>query len=173
MNTLKKNNLIYASILFLYLLISSLFQISNTPLFENFDEMGHFSAIRQLAYEENIPNRENSFVDINLVEYSGPIHFNSGNPPFDSGLVYKKFFEKNTLLNYNETYNINEFPAYQRSKIANVEFQQHPVGYYLLLSKFYYKLKNISKCTSFFTKIIFLNSCHNWLNFRILFNIEI
>lgn len=113
-----------------------LFQIAVTPAFEGFDELAHYSAIRQIALEKRIPLRNDSYVEQILVDYHGPRPYSSGVPPFDNGLIYKKFFQNSSLIqNYVSHYSLAQMPvSFIPSNVKNHEYQQHPALYYLLLA---------------------------------------
>ena len=81
---------------FIFLILIGNIYIALTPPFEGFDEMAHFSAIRQLNYSNYYVANSDSFIDQGLIDYSGPEPYTSGVPPFDNGNVYWKFFGKSS-----------------------------------------------------------------------------
>ncbi len=126
-------------IVFLYfaaLLSMGLFHLATTPAFEGFDEPGHYSAIRQIAYLGKITMREESYVDQLVLGYQGPLPYDSGSPPFDRGMVYGKFVRDQKLVdNYVAQYRENVPPAlFESSSEPNNLYRQHPALYYALMA---------------------------------------
>jgi hypothetical protein len=125
---------------FIFLILIGNIYIALTPPFEGFDEMAHFSAIRQLTYSNHYVANSNSFIDKALVDYSGPEPYTSGVPPFDNGNVYWKFFGQRAevLEDFIFRYREKAFPEkFQLSDTQNHEYRQQPPLYYLLLSVIY------------------------------------
>lgn len=126
-------------IVFLYLaalLAMGLFHLATTPIFEGFDEPGHYSAIRQIAYLGKITMREESYVDQLVLGYQGPLPYDSGSPPFDRGMVYGKFVRDQKLIDsYMAQYRESVPPAhFAFSAEPNNLYRQHPALYYALMA---------------------------------------
>ena len=126
-------------IVFLYfasLLAMGLFHLATTPVFEGFDEPGHYSAIRQIAYLGKITMREESYVDQFVLGYQGPLPYDSGSPPFDRGMVYGKFVRDRKLIDsYMAQYRESAPPAHFASSAEpNNLYRQHPALYYVLMA---------------------------------------
>lgn len=120
---------------FLALLSMGVFHIAITPIFEPFDEKAHYSYIRQIAYQSKIPMRGEYVLDQVVTNYQGPYPYGSGNPPFDSGMVYYKFFNRQDLTDsYVMKNRHNALPSsFVPSQQPNWE-SQHPPLYYALMS---------------------------------------
>lgn len=127
------NNLKISGLYFLSLICLGLVYLTYTPAFEGFDEVGHYSAIRQITFEGKIPSRSDSFLDDNVKNYKGPLPYTSGDPPFDKFLTYVKFF--NTENKNVKDRKIGKIePSYFASEIPNTEYRQHPRLYYLVMT---------------------------------------
>jgi len=184
MSNLKKFLIYY----FLFLLSGGLFYILIVPPFENFDERAHFSAIKQIVYEKNIVKNIDSYIDKSIQDYQGPNPYTSGVPPFDSNLVYYKFFQDKKKVS--EIVNqLNSVPdkKFTRDTIANYEYIQHPPLYYIIMSPVLKFFQNstmifqifILRLLSYFMALLgigfgifgVLNLCKydSWLNKRRLF----
>ena len=120
---------------FLALFAMGIFHITVTPVFEGFDENAHYSRIREFAYQDKIPMPGRSFLDQAVVDYQGPASYDSGEPPFDSRMVYYKFFNRKDLIdNYLTHYRQDILDAsFVPSKTGNWE-SQHPPLYYALMA---------------------------------------
>lgn len=142
MNTHLRSIYIYLSLLFSLGLVV----IAITPPFENFDELAHFSAVRQIALDKKIPTRSEAFLEQILVDYYGPKPYSSGMPPFDSSLTYAKFFsEFEATKKYIDLYENQAMPlTFERSPSRNGEYEQHPTLYYLLMAPFLQLFVNTS-----------------------------
>ncbi|MCE9603744.1 MAG: hypothetical protein K8U03_02450 [Planctomycetia bacterium] len=105
------------------------------PLFEGFDESGHYSSLRQISQTGEIPMRGNAFLERSVAEYQGPTAYGSGEPPFDDKLTYKKFFAAPAAVqDYAALYRTPRAPSnYEPSGFSNWQ-AQHPPLYYLALS---------------------------------------
>ena len=126
----------YVFILYLLsLLFMGLFHIATTPIFEGFDENAHYSYIRQIAYQGKISKRSENFLDQAVVDYQGPISYSSGQPPFNRGMVYHKFFNRHDLVDSYITQNRQNTPptSFSPSLIENWQ-SQHPPLYYALMA---------------------------------------
>ncbi len=133
-------------IVFLYfasLLAMGLFHLATTPVFEGFDEPWHYSAIRQIAYLGKITMREESYVDQFVLDYQGPLPYDSGSPPFDRsippfdrGTAYGKFVRDRKLIDsYTAQYRESVPPAHFASSTEpNNLYRQHPALYYALMA---------------------------------------
>ena len=109
--------------------------LSILPIFEGFDETAHFSSLRQIASTGSIPLYGKSYLDQFVVNFQGPVPYSTGTPPFDSGMVYKKFFEHPELSEqYIKLYRQPlSAPVFLPSQQINWQ-AQHPPLYYLLLA---------------------------------------
>ena len=139
---------------FTFLLFSALFFIGLgyillVPAFEAFDEPAHYSRIREIQNSSlSMFNREN-YMDQLIIEYTGPIPYSSGSPPFSHENTYDNFFSKKDLVEtYAEKYRDKPTERkFQSSTEINWEIQ-HPPLYYFLFSKvglFFYKLPLLSQ----------------------------
>jgi hypothetical protein len=143
---------------FIFLILIGNIYIAITPPFEGFDELAHFSAVRQLTYSNYYVTNSDSFIDQALVDYSGPEPYTSGNPPFDNGNVYWKFFGENTealeefFIRYRETAFPQEFYF---SDTQNYEYRQQPPLYYLLLSIIYPLIDKVDLFSQIFALRLF------------------
>jgi len=119
----------------LALLLIGVGYISLLPVYEGFDETAHYSRLREASKDSSSLLNSNSSLDQFVVNYSGPVAFSSGNPPFDQGNVYKKFFNSDQNFDqYLDRYwKKTDIPVYQPSDQVNWQ-SQHPPLYYLLLS---------------------------------------
>lgn len=141
----------FALIYLLFLLSFGLVHIAITPPFEGFDETAHYSSLRQIADTGTIPVYGNSYLDQSVVDYQGPIHYDTGAPPFDRKLVYPKFFARPDL--------VVQFQQVYRQPAPHVAFRpstesnwqaQHPPLYYLLLAQVLPGLDRLSFTAQFF-----------------------
>jgi Dolichyl-phosphate-mannose-protein mannosyltransferase len=123
------------------------------PPFEGFDEIAHYSSIRQIADTKTIPLYGSSFLDREVTDYKGPVAYGSLEPPFDRGMVYSKFFARPDLVeSYRRTYRQSSTPSfYHPSPVQNWE-AQHPPLYYIVLAP----LEKITEHFSFVTRILLL-----------------
>jgi hypothetical protein len=121
---------------FASMLSMGFFQLSTIPIFEGFDESGHYSAIRQIAYVGKIPMRDESYMDVLVHGYQGPLPYDSGTPPFDRGMVYGKFVRDQRLVDaYRAQYRETAPPArFVPSAEPNNLYRQHPAIYYVLMA---------------------------------------
>lgn len=109
--------------------------ISILPPYEGFDETAHYSRLRETKdHPLAIFNRE-SFLDRAVVQYMGPVPYSSGEPPFDSGYNYQKFFsDKANQADYIKNYwHAPMSTSFIDSGVRNWQ-NQHPPLYYLLLA---------------------------------------
>jgi len=133
----KKNNRLHFFFLiyFSLLLSGGCFYIFITPVFENFDELAHFSAIKQISYQK-IVNNEDSFMDIIYDDNYWPRSYSSGNPPYDNSLVYYKFFQNENLVNQNfKELNLIPNKEFIKGSQINHEYIQHPPFYYFIMAQ--------------------------------------
>lgn len=129
--------------------------ISILPVFEGFDETAHFSSLRQIANTGTIPIHGKGFLDRFILEFQGPLPYDSGTPPFDQGVVYASFFKDPELVDlYIQKYRQPfPLPPYYPSQVPNWQ-AQHPPLYYLLLAP----LINIVDGFSFTAQFFLLRS---------------
>jgi hypothetical protein len=126
---------LFVLVYLLSLLSLGITYLSIVPIFEGFDETGHFSSLRQISGTGTIPLYGESYLDQFVVDFQGPIPYSTGIPPFDRGMVYMKFFKHPELIEYYiQTYR-QQMPAtiYRPSHVLNWQ-AQHPPLYYLLLA---------------------------------------
>jgi hypothetical protein len=109
--------------------------ISILPPFEGFDETAHYSRLRETKDDPLAIFNRDSFLDRAVVEYTGPVPYSSGEPPFDSGFNYQKFFsDKANQENYIKNYWHSPMStSFVDSSDRNWQ-NQHPPLYYLLLA---------------------------------------
>jgi len=121
------------------------------PPFEGFDETAHYSSIRQIADIGTIPIYGASFLDQEVTDYQGPFPYGTGEPPFDKGMTYSKFFAQPYLLeHYLLAYRQSSVPiSYLPSKEQNWQ-AQHPPLYYILLTPFEKMTENLPFVTRIF-----------------------
>lgn len=127
------DNLKFKICLFLSLLLIGLGYILMQPIYEGFDEPQHYSRMREGFASQISPS---FYMDQSVIDYSGPIAYSSGHPPFDGGLNYKNFFSRNIFSeSYLEKYgHTSSNPGFSPSSIQNPENHQPPL-YYLFFSK--------------------------------------
>jgi len=125
--------------------------ISITPPFEGFDETAHYSSLREIADTGRIPVLGKSYLDQSVVDYQGPMPYETGNPPFDRRLVYPKFFARPDLVAHFQQYYRRPSPhlAFRPSGESNWQ-AQHPPLYYLLLAQVLRGLDGLSFTAQFF-----------------------
>ena len=116
---------------FLALALIGIGYIFVLPLFEGLDETAHFSRLREVAFTKKCNFTAN--IDQSVKAYMGPVPYSTGFPPYDSGLVYSKFFQNQNSINlYEKNYRHNNFKdSYVPSNETNWQYQ-HPPLYYLL-----------------------------------------
>lgn len=121
----------------LALFFSGMAYLSIMPVNEGFDEIAHYSSLRQIADTATIPIYGKARLDQAITHYNGPHAYSTLRPPFDQGMSYAKFFSDPALAQ-----------AYVQSERqeSNVVFQpdadekalnwqaQHPPLYYVLLA---------------------------------------
>jgi len=141
----------FASIYLIGLLGVGIGYISITPLFEGFDETAHYSSLREISDTGQIPVYGKSYLDQSVLDYRGPVHYDTGLPPFDRGLVYPKFFAQPELVeNYLKIYRRPApHAAYRPGNELNWQ-AQHPPLYYLLLARLLPVLDTFSFTAQFF-----------------------
>ncbi len=105
------------------------------PPFEGADEAAHFSSIRQIADTGTLPVLSKSTLDRAYEEYGGPKPYSVVQRPFDSGLVYPKFFAQSDLVEkYRRFYRDAPAPTpYIPGEGINWQ-AQHPPLYYLAMA---------------------------------------
>lgn len=142
---------ICALVYLLFLLAFGIGYIAITPPFEGFDETAHYSSLRQIADTGTIPVYGKSYLDQSVVDYQGPIHYDTGSPPFDRHLVYPKFFaQPERVANYLEHYR-KPAPHVGFRPSSELNWQaQHPPLYYLLLAPVLRGLNGWSFTAQFF-----------------------
>ena len=131
-------NLFQMRTIYLYLisiLLIGLGYISILPPFEGFDETAHYSRLREIKDHPLAIIEKESFLDSSVVEYTGPVPYSSGEPPFDEGFNYQKFFgDQVNLDDYIKKYWQSPMNAsFVASPDRNWQ-NQHPPLYYLLLA---------------------------------------
>ena len=132
------NNFFHKRTILLYLvsiLLIGLGYISILPPFEGFDETAHYSRLREIKEHPLAIFKKESFLDKSVVEYVGPMPYSSGDPPFDKGFNYPKFFgDRANLDNYLKKYWQSPMStSFVESTDRNWQ-NQHPPLYYLLLA---------------------------------------
>jgi hypothetical protein len=160
---------------FLATTLMGIFFISITPVLENFDEMGHYSAITQTFYSKNIPPRNEMLIDKKIIFYQGPRSYSNGTGPFDNGLTYNKFFKDSKKVEkyLNNRKSQAEEERFIASDKINGEFQQHPPAYYVLMAPVYFLVKNNSLIFQFFflrLSSFFLALVGLWLSVKAIFD---
>ena len=141
----------FALVYLLFLLGFGVGYISITPPFEGFDETAHYSSLREIADTGRIPVLGKSYLDQSVVDYKGPIRYETGNPPFDRGLVYPKFFARPDLVAHFQQYYRRPNPHLAFSPSGESNWQaQHPPLYYLLLAQVLRWLDGLSFTAQFF-----------------------
>jgi Dolichyl-phosphate-mannose-protein mannosyltransferase len=118
------------------LLFLGLGYIAMMPLFEGVDETAHFSSMRQIADTKTIPVYGGSYLDKEVLDdYQGPVMYGSLAPPFDTGMVYAKFFRHPELSgSYAQRYREpHPHASFAPDNFANWQ-AQHPPLYYLIMA---------------------------------------
>lgn len=117
------------------LIFIGIFYLSITPIFEGFDEVAHYSSMRQVADTGTIPLYGKSYIDQFVIDIRAPIHYQMDRLPLDNEMVYKNFFKHPELVErYQKKYRQSlPIPDYRPSTAANYQ-AQHPPLYYLLLA---------------------------------------
>jgi len=110
----------------LFLLGIGIGYISITPPFEGFDETAHYSSLREIADTGTVPIYGKSYLDQSVVDYEGPIHYDTGSPPFDRGLVYPKFFAQPELVAHFQQYYREPAPHVAYRPGSELNWQGHP-----------------------------------------------
>jgi len=137
---------------FVSLFAMGLFYLATTPIFEGFDEIWHYSGVRQIAYQGKITMRNDSYLDQMLSDYRGPLPYESGNPPFDRGPTYGKFTSDRALGNaYVAGYRDAVPPArFEPSSETNNLYRQHPALYFAVLAPVLKLAEGVSLVTQVF-----------------------
>lgn len=120
------------------ILLMGISHIAFLPPFEGFDEIGHYSYIREMASTSRFPLQGESFLAKEIMDYrnQAPIHYIVDKNFYkDKSLNYAEFFASRALqekykTEYRERKNR---PAYQPSSYGNWT-TLHPPLYYLLLA---------------------------------------
>jgi len=122
------------------------------PPFEGFDENAHFSRIREASTSLHSSIFPSGYLDKSISNYSGPIAYKSGVPPFSNDYTYRNFFKNPELIRYYKTnYAINKFNApFEEGIEVNWE-KQHPPLYYFIAGSIYKKIKDSSLKTQFYS----------------------
>lgn len=138
---------------FLGLLIVGGAYITILPPFEGFDENAHFSRIMEVASSSYNVLTPHSFIDKSVLDYTGPMPYSSGNPPYDQGKTYPIFFSNTRLVHdFVDQYSNKLFGhAFNPSDVPNWQVQ-HPPLYYLLMSPLFSQLSGFS----FMTQLVML-----------------
>ena len=127
--------------------------IAILPPFEGFDENAHFSRIMEVASSSYNVLTHHSFIDKSVLDYSGPMPYSSGNPPYDQGKAYPSFFSNSLLVHdFVDQYSNKLFGhGFNPSDSPNWQVQ-HPPLYYLLMSPLFSQLSGFS----FMTQLVML-----------------
>jgi hypothetical protein len=153
-NTTLNESLHWSSFLLVYLLglfLVGLGYLAMMPVFEGADEPEHYSYIRQIAATETIPNLGSSYLDLAYADYLGPRAYSVAHPPFDSGMVYSKFFGLPSLVaSYRRMYREAPSPASFRPSHEINQEAQHPPLYYMLMAPLVEVLGRLSFVTQIF-----------------------
>lgn len=106
-----------------------------TPVFEGFDETAHYSSLQQLSDTGAIPLHGSAFLDRQARDYTGPVAYGSGAPPFEQGLSYSAFFADPARVGaYGPAYRTPGLAwDFERSTTPNWA-AQHPPLYYAALA---------------------------------------
>lgn len=139
----------FAVLLFSALFFIGLGYVSLLPVFEGFDELAHYSRIREIEASSSSVFNNESFIDQLIVNYSGPMAYTSNSPPYSHENTYDNYFTKKIIIDgYSAKYRNNPFDKkFQPSSQINWEMQ-HPPLYYFLFAKlgfFTYKLPLVSQ----------------------------
>lgn len=132
-------------IFFLGLFLVGVGYVFLLPPFEGFDESAHFSRIREVSGSFRSGFNSESFMDKAVTDFSGPMPYSSGAPPYNVGNVYPSFFHNDVLINSflneyrNKPFDLN----FVATSIPNWQIQ-HPPLYYFLISPVLSQLSNFS-----------------------------
>jgi hypothetical protein len=135
----------------LALLLVGIGHLAILPPFEGGDEKAHFSSMRQIAGTGTLPVLGESVLDRAHTEYQGPQPYSAIAQPFDSGLVYSKFFAQPELVEkYRRLYREAPFStSYAPGQGLNWE-AQHPPLYYLAMAPVVNAVSGLSFVSQFF-----------------------
>lgn len=110
--------------------------ILSTPTFENFDEYAHYSRIIESINHGFSIQQHSDRLDSRIENYHGPMPYGNGQPPFDTHLTYKKFFDEKNYNEFVQLYKNNAFVfTFESGKTFNWQYQ-HPPFYYFLMGIF-------------------------------------
>jgi hypothetical protein len=126
---------ILLSLYLLALFFMGLGYLAIMPAFEGFDERAHYSSIRQIADTAMIPVLGESYVDQAYADYQGPRPYKHFGSPFNSNMIYPKFFSQPDLVEYyRRTYRESPFSTPFRPSQELNWVAQHPPLYYMLMA---------------------------------------
>jgi len=138
---------------FLGLLMVGISYIAILPPFEGFDENAHLSRVREISASFNSVLNAHSFIDQTISDFSGPMPYSSGIPPYDLGNTYPNFFANPIAVRSFIQHYRNEPFGLRFSSSDEPNWQvQHPPLYYLLMAPVHSHLGGFS----FITQLTFL-----------------
>nr|WP_319493600.1 hypothetical protein [uncultured Desulfobacter sp.] len=119
--------------------------ISVIPPWEGFDETAHYSSMKQIADTRTLPLFGKAKLDMAVENYTGPMPYSSLSPPFDTGLVYNKFFKNpQKRAAYLKEYHGHEaMPIFLQGNTKNWQ-AQHPPLYYVIMALFVKQTEGMS-----------------------------
>ncbi len=119
---------------FLGLLMVGMAYVVLLPPFEGFDESAHFSRVKEISHSLKSALNQDSFIDRDILDYTGPMPYSSGNPPYNHQNSYPNFFANHgEILSYIQIYQKESFGiGFTPSDKENWQIQ-HPPLYYLLM----------------------------------------
>jgi len=143
----------------LAVLLIGLAHLTILPPFEGFDEIGHYSSIRQIADTGRIPLYGESFIDSFVETYraKGPMLYNILKPyQDDKNITYEKFASDAQLHpDYAATFrNPLPIPLFSSGAMPNWQ-AQHPPLYYILAAGVMKATNGLSFVAQFFVLRLF------------------
>jgi|GEM_PF-4430383 len=138
----------------LAILLTGIAHIAFLPPFEGFDEIGHYSYIREIVDTGKLPIQGKSHLAQEIIDYrhQAPIHYIVDKKFFkDESITYADFFKSKELQdNFRKQYLGNKtHPLFQPSEYQNW-IAIHPPLYYLILSPIMMATDSLSLKAQFF-----------------------
>jgi len=125
-------------LLALAILLIGIGHMAFLPPFEGFDEIAHYSSIRQIADTHTIPIYGRSYLGNDIIDYQlhGPMHY-AITPPYNEngGMIYPYFFKEPGLTQTYEKMYREPTQRKQFTPSTEENWQaQHPPLYYLIMA---------------------------------------
>lgn len=128
--------------------------VAMLPPFEGFDEIAHYSSVRQIADTGKLPVYGRSYIDqaVEAYEKHGPMAWGTGKSPFDKTghMIYPSFFaDKAAVLYYRRYRDAAASESFNPGTAQNWE-AQHPPLYYVLMAPIMRATEHFSFLTQIF-----------------------